>query len=451
LKTNNDLTVGNPLSVILQFAIPIFIGNIFQQLYNVVDMVVVGHVLGDEALAALGATSAIYGLVISLASGMTSGFSIVVARYFGAKKEDTMKQAIASTVVLTLITALILTIASGFGIRPLLELLHTPSDIMGNSVLYIRIILQFLVVTMIYNMFAGILRAVGNSRMPLVFLIISTVINMILVVLFVKVFGMGVEGAAYATVVAQLISVILSAAYIWLKCPMLKISKEDFKANGNIINDLFATGISMGMMLSIVSVGTVALQSAVNGFGTYTITAHTAARKLSEIFMLPLGTLSLSASTFASQNYGAGNWDRIVKGIKSTALIGVIWCTTANLLVLLFVKQIVELMTGTGVGEVLSTASRYLHINLPFYYILCILLILRSTLQGLGRKLIPLLASTVELGLKFFVVGFLAPRLGYLGVCVSEPMIWTICALMVLWDFSITMKKKKRELNYAKI
>lgn len=434
-RNSNDLTVGNPLKVILFFALPIFIGNIFQQLYNVVDTVVVGHVLKEDALAAVGASGVVYSLIISLANGMTSGFSIIIARYFGAKEYDTMRRAIAITMVLTAVISVLLTVVSMIGLRPLLAFLNTPAEIMNQADTYIRTVLAAIVITMSYNMFAGMLRAIGNSVMPLVFLIVSCIINIILDIVFVKYVGLGIRGAAIATVVAQVVSVILCVLYIIQKCPILRIGIKDFKWDGKITADLFTTGLSMGMMYAIVSVGTVALQSAINGFGKLTIAAHTSARKIGDLFMLPLGTLSMSASTFASQNYGAMRMERIKEGIKGAFKIAFCWCTICNVLVFLGSDMLVKLITGSTEVEVLATASKYLRINLPFYYVLSILLILRSTLQGVGRRIAPLMASTVELILKFTVAAVLAPMMGYLGVCICEPIVWIVCAVMVLIDF----------------
>ncbi|HKM03364.1 MAG TPA: MATE family efflux transporter [Lachnospiraceae bacterium] len=441
MKATNDLTVGKPLHVIILFAFPIFVGNIFQQLYNIVDTVVVGHVMGDKALAAVGAASVIYMLFISLANGMTNGFSIVIARYFGAKKYDIMRQAIAITIVLSAILSILLTVSSMVGIRPLLVFLNTPNDIIEQSDTYIRTILAAIAITMTYNMLAGILRGIGNSFMPLVFLIIACFINVILDLIFVKQMGLGIRGAALATVIAQSVAVILCIIYMIKKCPLLKLEKSNFKFNRKITIELFTTGLSMGLMFAIVSIGTIALQSAINGFGTLTITAHTSARRIGDIFMLPLTTLSVSAATFSSQNYGAKKMNRIKEGIKISFLLAFAWCTLANITIFFGAVPIIQLITGTKEAVVLETASRYMRINVPFYYILSILLILRSTLQGVGRRIIPLAASSVELILKFVVVGVLAPMMGYLGVCISEPMIWIVCSIMVLIDFYVTMNK----------
>ena len=439
------MTVGRPLKVILLFAIPMLLGNIFQQIYNLADTAIVGHILGDEALAAVGASGSVVGLFMGLAFGIPNGFSIVVARYFGAKQYDQMKRAVASSMVIGGASALILSILGVWGIKSLLVFLNTPAEILPQAVGFVRIILAFLIVTMAYNVFAGILRGVGNSTMPLVFLVISCVLNVILAFLFVKAFGWGINGSAYATVIAQAVSALLCYIYIRIKCPILKVEKKDFVYDGDLVKDLVTTGFSMGMMFSIVSIGSVALQSAINGLGTYTITAHIAARKFVEMMLFPLSSLSMSASTFASQNLGAGQNSRIKAGIKASLLLAAIWSGIVNLIGIPGARIIVELISGTENPEVISAATMYIRINVPFYFILIFLLVLRTTLQGMNHKVVPLLASFVELLSKFAVVAFLVPPLGYLGVCLAEPIIWIICALMVIANYLYVSRKMKTD------
>ena len=445
MKNANDMTVGRPLKVILFFAIPMLLGNIFQQIYNLADTAIVGHILGDKALAAVGASGSVVGLFMGLAFGIPNGFSIVVARYFGAKQYDQMKRAVASSMVIGGASALILSIIGVLGIKSLLVFLNTPAEILPQAVGFVRIILAFLIVTMAYNVFAGILRGVGNSTMPLVFLIISCGLNVILAFLFVKVFDWGINGSAYATVIAQAVSAVLCYIYIRIKCPILKVEKKDFVYDGDLVKDLVTTGFSMGMMFSIVSIGSVALQSAINGLGTYTITAHIAARKFVEMMMFPLSSLSMSASTFASQNLGAGQNSRIKAGIKASLLLAAIWSGIVNLIGIPGAQLIVELISGTENAEVISAATMYIRINVPFYFILIFLLVLRTTLQGMNHKVVPLLASFVELLSKFAVVAFLVPPLGYLGVCLAEPIIWIICALMVIANYLYVARKMKTD------
>ena len=443
MKNANDMTVGRPLKVILFFAIPMLLGNIFQQIYNLADTAIVGHILGDKALAAVGASGSVVGLFMGLAFGIPNGFSIVVARYFGAKQYDQMKRAVASSMVIGGASALILSIIGVWGIESLLVFLNTPAEILPQAVGFVRIILAFLIVTMAYNVFAGILRGIGNSTMPLVFLIISCGLNVILAFLFVKVFEWGINGSAYATVISQAVSALLCYFYIRIKCPILKVEKKDFVYDGYLVKDLVTTGFSMGMMFSIVSIGSVALQSAINGLGTHTITAHIAARKFVEMMMFPLSSLSMSASTFASQNLGAGQNSRIKAGIKASLLLAAIWSGIVNLIGIPGARIIVELISGTENAEVISAATMYIRINVPFYFILIFLLVLRTTLQGMNHKVVPLLASFVELLSKFAVVAFLVPPLGYLGVCLAEPIIWIICALMVIANYLYVSRKMK--------
>lgn len=439
-----SLTEGKILKSLVMFAIPILIGNIFQQLYNVADTAIIGNVLGDQALAAVGATSALYSLVIGFANGITNGFSVVLARVFGEKDEEKLKQTSALIYFLTVIISIILTLASVISLHSILVMLKTPENILPKTESYLHIILTFAIVTMLYNMFSGILRAIGDSKTPLYFLLLSSALNVGLDFLFVKGLNRGIGGAAEATVIAQIVSVSLCIVYIWKKCPVLKFSMRYLKWDKALVKELLLTGFSMGLMLVVVSIGSVALQSAVNSLGEQIIAAHTAARKIDEIFMMPLGTLATAAATFASQNFGAGKYDRVYKGIKDAVLIAIGWSACAILIVFAIGKYMVKWLTGTSDAEIISNALMYMKINIVFFLVLSILLVLRSSLQGVGRKIVPVLGSGVELILKFGAVNIITNRLGYFGVCILEPIIWGICAIMVLVDFVVYQKTYKQ-------
>ncbi|BCZ45676.1 multidrug transporter MatE [Clostridium gelidum] len=444
-----DLTKGDPGKLIFYFALPIFLGSVFQQMYNLADTVIVGYTLGENALAAIGSTTPLFGLIVGMALGMNNGFSIVIARYFGAKNMDKMRQAVAMTIILDLIISVVFTVVGVSQIRHLLEFLNTPAEIINDAYGYIVVILMFMTVTIMYNMIAGVLRALGDSRSPLVYLIYASILNVVLVFTFILVFRWGIKGSAYATVISQILSVILGFNHIIKRCPELKLSKGDFKYDGTMVMELFTSGLSMGFMLSLVSIGSVALQSAINSFGKDIITAHMAARKVSEIFMMPLGTLATGAATFVSQNYGAKKYERINIGLKKTVFMGAIWSTIVVIVSFTSGPYIIKYLTGTNDTLIIDTAVRYLRINTPFYYVLAILLIYRSTLQGIGRKFTPLISSSIELLAKFAVVGFLAPTMGYLGVTISEPIIWVSCAIFVLIVF-YSDKKFKLEIKQDK-
>ena len=342
------MTEGNILRNIVFFAIPILIGNIFQQLYNVADTAIIGNLLGDSALAAVGASTPVYGLLIGFAGGLTNGFAVVIARYFGAKNEREMKKAVSLTYILSGIIALVLTITGALVLHPLMQSLKTPDDIIADTESYMMIIILFSSVTIAYNMLAGMMRAVGNSKAPLYFLIASTFVNIGLDFLFVKGFDMGVAGAAYATVISQGVSVILCFIYALKKCDFLIFRKSELVLDRSMLSNLTSTGLSMGLMYAIVSIGSVILQGAVNSFGTSTITAPTAARKIDDIFMLTLGTIAMSSSTFASQNYGAGKIDRVKKGILYSIFLSFGWSAFSVLCAVVFRVPIITALTGTA-------------------------------------------------------------------------------------------------------
>ena len=446
-RSVKSMTEGKVMYLLLAFSLPIFIGNLFQQLYNVVDTVVIGHFLGDDALAAVGSTSAIYSLLIGFTYGLSNGFSVVLARFFGADDEDSLHRAVGMSVLISVVFAAVLTGASLVFMRPLLLALKTPDSILGMSQEYLIIIMGMCSVTMLYNTLSGFLRALGNSRLPLYALILASAVNVILDMIFVGYMGMGVKGAAYATVIAQAVSAGMELYYIMRCCPILHIRKEYLKIDMEMMSELLSTGISMAMMLVLTNIGTVAMQSAVNGLGVVTITGHTAARKIHDILILPLGTICTSAATFVSQNYGARKMDRVKKGIKSSMLLGVIWCVVAVSICLIFGRVIVYALTGTQNTEVADTTMRYLLINVPFYFVLNVLLVLRNSLQGMGRKMVPLAASFTELVGKFIAAFIMAPMLGYLGVCLIEPITWIVTAMIVTVGFIMAYRKENTGSN----
>lgn len=441
MKNTINMTEGKILRSLIGFAIPVLIGNIFQQLYNVADTAIIGNILGDNALAAVGASAPVYGLLIGFAGGLTNGFAVVIARYFGAGNKHEMKKTVALTYILSAIIAFVLTAASLIVLHPLMKSLKTPDDIIGDTESYMRIIILFSAVTIAYNMLAGMMRAIGNSKAPLFFLIVSTFVNIGLDFLFVKGFDMGVAGAAYATVISQGVSVVLCFIYAVKKCDILVFRKSALVYDKKLLSDLTSTGLSMGLMYAIVSVGSVILQGAVNGFGTSTITAHTAARKIDDIFMLPLGTIALASSTFASQNYGAGRTDRVKQGIKCSIIIAEVWSAFSVIVCVLLRRPLIQALTGTTDEAVISTASKYIVWNITFFFILGVLLVLRSSLQGVGRKLVPVSGSIVEFLLKILAVAVLAPQLGYFGICILEPIIWIVCAIIVVIDYRVFIRR----------
>ena len=439
MKNTKDMTTGNPLTALILFSLPLILGNLFQHFYNLMDITIVGNSLGEHSLAAVGATSPVNGLYLSLAFGFTNGFSLIIAKHFGAKNIKKLKRAIAGSVKISIITSIILTVTALFTTKSLLVLLHT-TDV-NLSYQYISVVFLCLTFTIFYNLFSGILRAVGNSLAPLIFLIIGTFTNIGLDFLFINGLHLGVFGAGLATAMAQGISCIISGLFLLKKCAPLLPGKEDYKPDRAMIRELLGGGIAMGLMFSIVSIGSITLQFAVNNLGDTTVAAHTTARKIDEMMMMVFFPLSTAAATFSSQNLGAGKVDRIHKGLLTAFAISI----TVSLIMLLttffYGEDLVAKISGSSNPELIRLGSTFLKYNIPFYFFLIILVILRSTLQGLGNKVLPICASIVELVSKIVFALVFVPRMGYMGVIICEPIIWFLGAVIVGAGFIYTLVK----------
>lgn len=423
-----DMTQGDPLKLILAFAVPLFIGNIFQQLYSTVDTMVVGYRLGPSAIAAIGSTASLYSLLINFANGLNSGYGIVVTQRFGARDLGKMRQAIAGMMLLDLGVCLTLTVLALTFLRPLMGFLNTPAEVFPMAYSYIRVICCGIVTTLGYNMFASIMRAVGNSRTPLLFLIFSSFLNIGLDLLFVAVFDMGIAGAAAATVAAQAVSCVLCGMYVYRNYRELMPGKADFRVSGDMLRTLFSTGIAMALMSCLVDCGSVIFTRANNLLGQTCIAAHTAARKLLMMMIQPQATIAMANATFVGQNWGAGKFDRIRSTLKKVLLLEVGWSFAAMTLIYLFGGQLIRFTTGTGDPQMIQNAVLSLRCHFSTFPFLGVLFALRHTLQAMGYKLIPVCSSCIELCVKTVSAAWLIPRIGFLGSCVTEPATWVIMA-----------------------
>lgn len=423
-----DMSTGNPIRLILAFAIPLFIGNVFQQFYNMVDTMVVGYTLGDSAISAIGATSSLYSLLINFASGLNAGYGIIVTQRFGAKDHAGLKQAVSGMILLDLAAVALLTGLSAAFLRPLMVFMNTPASILDQAYGYMIVICCGMVSTVGYNMFAGILRALGNSRTPLYFLIVSSVLNILLDLLLVAKLHMGLPGAATATVISQSISAALCGLYLLRNYRELMPAAADFRVPGKLLGELLSMGVSVGMMNCLVEFSSVIFQRANNGMGETIIAAHTAARKIIMLMIQPLGTISTAFSTFTAQNWGAQCYGRIRSTLKKVLGMVLLWSILACSVVYLFGSGIIRLTTGTEDPEIIRNAVMSMRIHLPFYPLLGTLFCLRHSLQSMGSKSVPIFSSCLELAIKIFSAGVLIPALGYLGTCITEPAAWTVMA-----------------------
>ena len=431
---NVDLMHGPIFKNLLLFMLPIFISSLFQQLYNTVDTMIVGNVLGDTALAAIGSCGSIYELLVGFGLGIGNGLAIVAARSYGAQDHDLLKKTVAGSLVIGLVASLCITLAGVLGLHPLLLMLDTPAEILDDAYRYILTIDLGVLVMFAYNLCAGLLRAIGNSVMPLVFLLISSGLNVVLDLLFIARMGMGVQGAAVATVISQGVSVVLCILYIFLRVKILLPEKQHFRVGSHLYWELFSQSISMGLMSSIVSAGSVVLQYGINGLGT-----------LVSFTSMPVMAMASACSTFVSQNCGANQPERVRKGMKEIALYSVVVAVLAIFLMQLGAEWMVRLISGSSESVVLENGARYLLWNAPFYSVLGVLLATRYALQSLGQKVLPLFSSVIELVGKVVFVLFFIPKFAYNAVILCEPIIWCFMAaylvLVYLHDPFVFPKK----------
>ena len=441
-----DLMNGPIFKSLLVFMLPILVSSLFQQLYNTVDTMIVGNVLGDTALAAIGACGAIYELLVGFGLGIGNGLAIVAARAYGAGDDGLLKKTVAGSLVIGLVASLLITTAGALGLHPLLELLDTPVEILEDAYGYIIIIDFGVIVMFAYNLCSGLLRAIGNSFMPLVFLIFSSVLNVILDLWFIAGLGMGVAGAGVATVISQGVSVVLCVLYVLRSARLLLPEKKHFEVGSHLYWELFSQSISMGLMSSIVSAGSVVLQYGINGLGTLVIAGHTAARKLFAFTDMPLTAMASACSTFVSQNYGANRPERVRRGMRVIYLYSLGVAVAAVLLMNVGAEWMVRMVSGSSEAVVLENGARYLIWNAPFYAVLGVLLSTRYALQSMGQKVLPLLSSVIEfLGKIVFVLVFI-PRFAYNAVILCEPVIWCFMTLELVTvylhsDFVFPKKK----------
>ena len=444
-----DLTVGKPMKVIWLFAVPMILGQIAQQLYSFTDSAIVGNYVSSQALAAVGATSVISNMIIGFLNSGTMGLAIPIAKYYGAKDYHNMRRCIGASAIMTLLASIVLTVLSLIFIRPILVLLKTPDDILDMAASYVIIIIVGIIFCSLYNLCANILRAVGDSKTPLIFLGISVVLNIVLDLMFIRAFDMGVRGAAIATDISQALAGILALIYILVKAKHLIPEKDEYSVEKSDRSDLIQSALAMGFMSCIVNIGTVILQRAINGLGTDIVTAHTAARKIFDILMFMLYIVGNAVTTYVSQNMGAGRYDRVHQGVRAAIIINTIITTVMILFGWLLSPTLIKLVACASASAIIDPAVRYVRIGVTCFYVLGPLFVLRCAMQGMGRKIVPVMSSTIELVGKVLAVMILTPRLGYLGVTITEPIIWFCCTLMLSIMYLTTPVEKLVEKRRA--
>lgn len=441
MAKTKDLTQGNVAKLLLFFAFPTLLSNVFQQFYNLADTAIAGHILGDNALVAIGASSTVNSLVLSFAWGLNGGFGIIIAQCFGAKDFKKLKKSVAISLSINVLFSLIVCIFGIFMSRPMLQALNTPAARLNEANSYISVILVFIIVPMLYNLEAVILRSLGDSKTPLYFLIFSSVLNIILDYVLIKFTHMGVKGAAVATVLAQLLSVILCFVVILKNFKIIRLKKNDFHFSASLFKSMMSAGMAMAVMNSIFSIGSIIMQGSINALGEDVIAAHLGSRKVAEMFMQPLVTIGTACSTFVGQNYGALKIGRIKASIKYSTIYSLIWSVFTFFILWFFGGQIARLVTGSASQVVFDNTQMYLRINAPFYFVLGLLFTLRFSIQSVDRKMPPIISSSMELASKIAAAYLFIPLWGYLGACIAEPLSWTLGAIYLLFVFKKEFKR----------
>lgn len=436
-----NLTSGTPWKVIVIFAVPLLIGNVVQQLYQVIDAMVVGQNLGVNALASVGTTGAMLFLLIGFAWGVTTGFAIPTAQAFGAGDMKAVRRSVAAGTLLTGAVALAITAVGVIFARNLLVLLQTPSELVADATTFATVSFAGASATMYFNYLSAIIRAKGDSRTPLVFLIISCGANIALVILFVRYLGLGIGGAAGATVTAQLLSVGLCFAYVRVAIPEFALGREDWIESRQVMGAHLRIGIPMGFQSSIVAIGSLAVQVRLNTLGSQAVAAYTTATRVDGIAVAFMSSLGLAVSTFVAQNYGARQIRRIMTGVRQATLIAVGTALVLSAILISFGEVIVRLFVGTGNQQVVSMAHLFLVCNGLLYFVLGILFTTRSALQGLGRVGIPTLSGVLELVMRVSAAIVLAGVMGFSGIVWANPLAWVGATLLLLPSWIVARRQ----------
>lgn len=444
-SAQNDMTVGNPMKIILGFTLPIFIGNVFQQFYNMADAVIVGKFVGNKALAAVGSTGTIMFLIYGFVVGMTAGFTVLTAQKFGAGDMKGMRKTVAGAGILSFVVGALLTILFMAFMKPLLILMNTPSDIFADAYSYIMIVSGGILAQMLYNLLSSILRALGNSKLPLVFLIISALLNIVLDLAFIVGFGMGAKGAAVATVIAQGVSGILCLFYIIAKIPILHLKREDLYVGSTIYKNQLRIGVPMALQYSITAIGTMMVQSSLNILGSTLVAAYTAAGKIEQVVTQAYVAMGTTMATYAAQNMGAGSVKRIREGFKACTVIGVVYSFVAAGFIMTVGKYMTYLFVSEDVDIIMNSVDIYLKCIGIFFIPLAVVNIYRNGIQGLGYGLLPMMAGVAELIGRGVVAVIAGAKRSYPGVCLAGPAAWVLAGglLIVMYYFIMNVNMRK--------
>lgn len=442
-----DMTEGSPARLILFFTLPLIAGNIMQQLYAFIDTLLVGRFLGLEALAAVGCTGSLMFLLLGFVIGLTSGLAIYTGQRYGAKDATGVRESAAACIALSFVIAVFLSIVGFFACRPLLELMHTPEELLDNATAFFSIICGGAVFATSTLMAANILRSLGDSKMPTFILGCGIAINIVLELLFLLVFGWGVPGAALATVVSWAIATGIFLLYIARRVPELHVRREDWRLSWSFLRAHLAIGLPMGFQATIIAFGAVILQVALNGLGAASVAAYAAAQKVDTIAMMPMMSFGAAMAAYTAQNYGAGKFSRIRTGVQACCRMSVGFSLLAGALIIAAGPYLMTLFVGPEEVEAIRLGQTYFLVNGLTYWILSMLFIFRYTLQGLGQSIVPTVAGVMELVMRATAGLFLVEVMGFLGACLGNPMAWLGSCVPLAIAYVMTVQRLPKEVR----
>lgn len=443
-NNSKDLTVGSPTKLILGFSLPLLLGMLFQQVYSLMDTIIVGKFLGVNALAAVGSTGSVCFLILGFCQGICAGFALPIAQRFGAKDIDSMKKYVGNASIVAAIVAVVMTIITLLLCGNILTWMNTPSDIYDMAYTYLFVMFAGIPVTVLYNLLSGYLRSLGNSVIPVIFLVIAAVLNIGLDLLFILPFNMGVFGAAFATVLSQGVSGVLCLFYIFKKQPLLHITKYDLQLDGTYVKNLVIMGFPMGFQYSITAIGSVILQTAVNGLGSTAVASMTAASKISMFVMCPFDALGSTMATYSGQNVGAGEFDRVKKGLISASLLGCIYAVLIFVVLFFACDYLIYLFVDATETAVIRQAHQFLLINAAFYITLVLVNTVRFTIQGMGFSGFAVFAGVAEMVARSLVGLAFVPIFGFSAACFASPLAWIFADAFLVPAFIHCLNKLKR-------
>ena len=447
MSSTRDLTTGNVTKQLISFSIPVFLGQLLQQFYNIVDTAIVGKVLGVEPLAAVGATGSIMFMIIGMCTGMCAGCAIPVSQRFGAKDERGVRKAVAGCLWVGVIMAVIFTVGTTLLCDNILKWMDTPSNIINYAYSYLIVIFLGIPATYLYNMLAGIIRALGDSKTPLYFLIFSTILNLILDLLFVLVFRMGISGASLATVLSQLVSGILCLMLVIKKFTILRMNRGELKYDGDEVKRLFEVGFPMGIQYSITAIGSILLQTSVNGLGSDYVAAMVSGGKINMFLMAPFDALGTAIATFTGQNLGAKKLDRIYEGVKKSMLIGMVYSIFAFIFVFFFSGKLALIFLDASETVIIHNVRYVNLITISAFWFLLAVNVIRFTIQGLGHSNIAVISGILEMIARGMMGLFVVPRFGFIFACMASPLAWVMADCFLIPTYLKIMKNIKEQFE----